>query len=408
MFVLVFISGRVHPVRASASVTERRSQSSTSLHSESRSNDHTSSQSGANTGVLKSSSGDQQHHRTERAESIFVEQGTESSTGIQTSKLEVNTTDTVDDVEVAEEATSEMAFQSLHQAPSEIANRHDSSSHEGSPAPQEIPLEDMSRKMKSKRKEQLTRAKLTKSRLAAELRMQQEQSRSNSQSPKRKPSSESVTKVKLRGRSTSLTDTHDSSGRSRSGTPERRFHSESSPLPYSSNSHHSYRLKKKSKECQTQTSMHAEARSSRKDIKESLLKSDTPKTLTPAPSPPVSLVPKTDFETPIKDSPKLMPPVDEDRARSFSDISQVSSENDMSSLSSSNRSSDSLNPPNLGLDVPVGAGAEMTTATVKVETLKPPQVTGGKTASDKLTQLAQMVQHYNFDGEEEATTDIDK
>ncbi|XP_060588288.1 protein CLEC16A-like isoform X2 [Ruditapes philippinarum] len=402
------IPGRVHPVRASASVTERRSQSSTSLHSESRSNDHTSSQSGASTGVLKSSSGDQQHHRTERAESIFVEQGTESSTGIQTSKLEVNTTDTVDDVEVAEEATSEMAFQSLHQAPSEIANRHDSSSHEGSPAPQEIPLEDMSRKMKSKRKEQLTRAKLTKSRLAAELRMQQEQSRSNSQSPKRKPSSESVTKVKLRGRSTSLTDTHDSSGRSRSGTPERRFHSESSPLPYSSNSHHSYRLKKKSKECQTQTSMHAEARSSRKDIKESLLKSDTPKTLTPAPSPPVSLVPKTDFETPIKDSPKLMPPVDEDRARSFSDISQVSSENDMSSLSSSNRSSDSLNPPNLGLDVPVGAGAEMTTATVKVETLKPPQVTGGKTASDKLTQLAQIVQHYNFDGEEEATTDIDK
>lgn len=407
--MLIHNSGRVHQVRASASATERRSQSSMPLLSDNRSHDQTSSQSGASTGCFQSTSSDQLIRRTERADSIFVEQGTESSTSIQNSSVEVNSAENVDEVEVAEEATSEMAFQSLHQAPSEIANRHDSSSHEGSPAPQEIPLEDMSRKMKSKRKEQLTRAKLTKSRLAAELRMQQEQSRSNSQSPKRKPSSESVTKVKLRGRSTSLTDAHESSGRSRSGTPERRIHSESSPLPYSSNSHHSYRLKKKSKESQTQTSISAELRASRKDSKESSSsKSDTPKTLTPAPSPPVSLVPKADFETPIKDSPKLMPPVDNDRGRSFSDISQTSSEYDTSSLGSSNRSSDSLNPPNLGLDTPVGAGAEMTTATVKVETLKPPTVTGGKTASDKLTQLAQMVQHYNFEGEDEATTDVDK
>ncbi|XP_053391680.1 protein CLEC16A-like isoform X2 [Mercenaria mercenaria] len=404
------IPGRVHAVRVSGSTTERRTQSSTSVQSESRSHDHTSIQSGASPGQFSSASSDQQDRRIERTQSIYVEQGTESSSTIPRSNAEVNKDTTAEEVEVAEEATSEMAFQSLHQPPSEIANRHDSSSHEGSPAPQEIPLEDMSRKMKSKRKEQLTRAKLTKSRLAAELKIQQDQSRSSSQSPKRKPSSENLSKVKLRGRSTSLTDTHDSSGRSRSGTPERRVHSESSPLPYSSRSNHSYRLKKKSKESQTQTSLNADLDSLHVDSNESSsgIKADPPKTLIPAPSPPVSLVPKTDFETQIKDSPKLMPPVDKDRGRSFSDVSQTSSENDMSSLGSSGRSSDSLNPPNLGLDTPMGAGAEMTNATVTVETLKPPSVTGGKTASDRLTQLAQMVQQYNFEGEEEVTTDIDK
>lgn len=384
-------------MRLSASATDRRTSSTSSL-SESRSHDHSSSQSAVST----DSSAPEQEQRIERAESIYVEQGTETSSTVQHSDLGVSNVQTVEEVEVAEEATSEIAFQTLHQTSSEIANRHDSSSHENSPTPQEIPLEDMSRKMKSKRKEQLTRAKLTKSRLAAELKMQQEQSRSTSQSPKRKPSSESISKIKLRGRSTSLT-TESQDSRSRSGTPERRVHSESSPLPYSSSSQHSYRLKKKSKEMQTQTMLSVELASARVNSSNEL-KSDSPKTLRPAPSPAVSLVPEIDpsFDTTIKDSPKLMPPVDKDR--SYSDVSQTSSDNDISSQSS-NRGSDSMNLPNLGLDTPIGAGAELSTASVKVETLKPPSVTEGKTASDRLTQLAQIVQQYNFNGDQEETSD---
>lgn len=391
--------GRSHPVRLSASATDRRT-SSTSSQSESRSHDHSSSQSGVSTDP----SAPEQEQRIERAESIYVEQGTETNSTAQHLDSDVTNAQTVEEVEVAEEATSEIAFQTLHQTSSEIANRHDSSSHENSPTPQEIPLEDMSRKMKSKRKEQLTRAKLTKSRLAAELKMQQEQSRSTSQSPKRKPSSESISKIKLRGRSTSLTiESQDSSSRSRSGTPERRVHSESSPLPYSSSSQHSYRLKKKSKEIQTQTMLSVELASARVNSSNEL-KSDSPKTLRPAPSPAVSLVPDIDpsFDTSIKDSPKLMPPVDKDR--SYSDVSQTSSDNDTSSQSS-NRGSDSMNLPNLGLDTPTGAGTELSTACVKVETLKPPSVTEGKTASDRLTQLAQIVQQYNFNGDHEETPD---
>lgn len=343
----------------------------------------------------------------ERRESIYVEQGRESSSTKQKNASE--NSQNLEEVEVAEEATSEMAFQTLHQASSDISNRHDSSSHESSPAPQEIPLEDMSRKPKLKKKEQLTRARLTQSRLAAELRMQQEHSRSNSQSPKRKPSLDTVTKIKNRGRSTSLTTDaqSSSSGRSRSGTPERRTHSESNPLPAS----HSHRLKKRSREIQTQTtlSLNATAKQNISGSKSDTTVGASPKTLRPAPAPALSLVQDTDrsIEKSIKDSPKLMPPVDANRMRSFSEISQTSSEIDSSSVSS-NRSSDSSDKLNLGLDVASGAGTEMSPADVKVEHLMPPVSDGKKSlATNKLTQLAQMVQQYDFDGENQVASKPD-
>ncbi|KAL4240827.1 Protein CL16A [Mactra antiquata] len=381
------IPGRCHPVRSS-STTERRSESVSQSQEGARSHDQSGSQSSFS------------NQPVERRESIYVEQGRESTSGNQ--KKASKSSSNVEDVEVAEEATSEMAFQTLHQSSSEISNRHDSSSHEGSPAPQEIPLEDMSRKPKLKKKEQLTRARLTQTRRAAELRIQQEHSRSSSQSPKRKPSLDTVMKIKNRGRSTSLTSDvqSSSSGRSRSGTPERRCHSESNPLPVG----HSHKLKKKSREIQTQTTLTVDIAAKPNVIGS---KSDTsagisPKTLRPAPSPAVSLVPvaESSVEKSIKDSPKLMPPVDNDRMRSFSDISQTSSELESSSVCS-NQSSDNSDRPNFGLDVPSGAGAEMSPAgSIKVERLALPVADGTKSlAANKLTKLAQMVQQYDFEKE---------
>lgn len=406
------IPGRSHPVRGTSSASERKSGS--------RSHDQLTGQSESSRGkapTVSSSDQIQQQHqqsetRVQRSQSIFVEQGTETNTDASQAMIERDNIDDVEEVEEAVEATSEMAFQTLHQTANELAQRHDSSSHENSPIPQEIPLEDMSRKSKSRRKEQLTRAKLTKSRLAAELKLQQDHSRSNSQSPKRKNSAESISKVNLRGRSTSLnSELQEDKNRSRSGTPERRTHSESSPLPSyvsSSTSKHHYRLKKKSREIQTQTAFSSNESVSRLESSTSSsnsAKSDSvvttmaqPKTLLPAPSPSVSLVQDTDnLDSSITDSPKLMPPVDTDRLRSFSDVSQNSSDNETSARSStSNRSSESLN---LGLDAPTGAGAVLSPAVAKVERLAPGSVETGATATDRLTQLAQIVQQYKFDEE---------
>lgn len=412
------VPGRSHPVRVLASATERKPQSIAATQSVSRSRVQSSGQSSRSSSgqVLTSLS----EPPMERSESIYVEQGKESSLITPATTTETDDTETVDEVEVAEEVaeetTSEMAFQSLHHTANETSNRHDSSSHESSPAPQEIPLEDMSRKTRSKRKEQLTRAKLTKTRLAAELRMQHDHSRSESQSPKRITSSDSSeSKVKPRERSTSL-KAH--SSRSRSGTPERRTHSESSPLPSSSNSSLSYKLKNKSKEIQTQNDMPSAWADSNKSTSikpdSNLTASASPKTLRPTQIPALSLVTQTDcvFDSSSGGSPKLLPPVDKDRSRSYSDISDAStgSENDMSSLGS-NKSSDSLNLPNLGLDVPTGAGAELSPASGKVERLMTYSESRGATASDRLTQLAQMVQQYNFENEShtrEQTTDVDQ
>lgn len=339
--------------------------------------------------------------RTQRSRTIYVEQGVESSSVSQHMGGDMSP-----DVEVAEEATSEMAFQTLHQSRGDTPSRHDSSSHESSPAPQEIPLEDLSRKNKIKRKEQLTRARQTQSRLAAELKKQQNHSRSDSQSPKRKSSAESKSKVFLRERSTSLTPELTSSGnRSRSSTPERRHHSESSPLPGGS----TVRPKKKatqSREIQTQTVLSLETKGPVGSKSDSTIIAG-PKTLQPAPSPSVSLVQETEkcADMQLKDSPKLMPPVDSDRVRSLSEISQTSSEG---SSQNSNRSLDSIEQLNLGLAVPTGAGAELSQASVTVERLAPPTDESNQSASTKLTQLAQMVQQYKFEGDkEEETTNLD-
>lgn len=379
------------------------------------SHDQSLSQSSSSSSIPQSGESQTGSSRGQRRGTIYVEQGVESSSPMQQTGGDLEQSS---EVEVAEEATSESAFQALHHSRGDTPSRHDSSSHEGSPAPQEIPLEDLSRKNKSKRKEQLTRARLTQSRLSAELRKAQNHTRSDSQSPKRKSSGDSKLNAPVRGRSTSLTEAI--SGRSRSGTPERRLHSDSNPLPSSSATKH--KVKTHSREIQTQTMLTVNTKGA------TFSKSDTsvstgPKTLQPAPSPSVSLVQETEkcVDAQLKDSPKLMPPVDSDRVRSLSEISQTSSEmsqtgselsqtNSETSSQNSTRSSENLDQLNLGLAVPTCAGAELSQATVTVERLAPP--TGNEknqSASTKLTELAQMVQQYKFEGDSgEVNTNVDK
>ena len=106
-------------------------------------------------------------------ENVSVEQvpQTEAENQNENATLEIDS----GEIEMAEEATSEMAFQTLHQ--SAVTSRHDSGSQESSLPSQEIPLEDLSRKNRSKKK-QLSRARLTKTRLSAELRHDQIRSQS--------------------------------------------------------------------------------------------------------------------------------------------------------------------------------------------------------------------------------------
>lgn len=359
-----------------------------------------------NQSPARSPSAQQQSEQTRvpRRGTIYVEQGVESRSPMQQAEGDMGQASA--DVEVAEEATSEIAFQALHNSRGDTPGRHDSSSHEGSPAPQEIPLEDLSRRSKSKRKEQLSRARQTQSRLAAELKKQQKEGRSDSQSPKRKSSTDSRIKVQLRGRSTSLTSEATPGGnRSRSGTPERRLKSESSPLPSSVVSKQKYKSSH-SRESQTQTPLFVDINRATSSKSDTSLTSG-PKTLQPAPSPSVSLVTDTQVcvDDQLKDSPLLVPPVDSDRIRTFSDMSLTGSE---ASSQNSSQSSESLSQLNLGLAVPSGAGAELSQATVTVERLAPPSGQVNRTASTKLTELAQMVQQYKFEGDSpEETTNID-
>ena len=393
--VLVYFSGRSHPVRVSQSATDRRTVSQNQSPSRSPSTQ------------LQT-----EPTRAQRRSTIYVEQGVESSS--TSHQAEGDTAEVSTDVEVAEEATSEIAFQALHNSRGDTPGRHDSSSHEGSPAPQEIPLEDFSRRGKSKRKEQLTRARQTQSRLAAELKKQHTTTRSDSQSPKRRGSGDRKGTVLLRGRSTSLTSEATPGGnRSRSGTPERRLHSESSPLPSSVASKLKHQSKH-SKEIQTQTLTSLNAKNVNNSKSDPNVNTAT-KTLPPAPS--VSLVLETDQcgDPQLRDSPKLMPSEESDRSRTYSDISQTSSEmsqtsSEMSQSSTGSRSStDSLNQLNLGLAVATGAGAELSQATVKVERLAPPTANVNRAATTKLTELAQMVQQYKFEGDSgEETTNVDQ
>jgi len=412
------LSGRSHPVRLHHSSSERRSG-----HTAPWSHDIPTSQSAVALSSQATGSRESTNQRQgqgqqdsaargRRSNTIYVEQVTETSGSGQEVDIDGADAD-VQEVEVAEEATSEMAFQTLHQASTDSPSRYVAGgSREGSPSTQDIPLEDLSRKMKSK-KEQLTRARLTKSRLAAELKKQHDHARSNSQSPKRKSSSESsssVLKAKPRGRSTSLNTDKEGSPRSRSGTPEKRAHSQSNPLPQAV-AYHTKSKGKSLKEIETQTNFPVNLKLSQNNLKSSSHASESgssvanqPKTLQPAPSPVVSLVIDSEEPEQIKDSPKILPPIDQERIRSGSECSTTSSE-----LPACGGGSDVPDRPMLALNTPSGAGAEMSSASATMETLAPPPVAKSQSASEKLTELAQMVQQYNFDADTlEQTTDIDK
>ena len=335
-----------------------------------------------------------------RVESINVDQ---VPTGGSQNQNENAAMEVDGEVEVAEEATSEMAFQTLHQT--DISSRRDSGQQETSFATQEIPLEDLSRKNRSKKK-QLSRAKLTKTRLSAELK--HEQTRSQSQSPRRvKLEDTVVARATERVRSSSLTETGQKDGHI---VPGRRAHSDSSPLRPESK--HSQGKKKKSVSTQVQTKVVLDAnikhpKADEKnhlsiDIDKVANPSLSPKTLIPSQSPAVSLVPEVENafrDKLISDSLKLVPPVEADRIRSLSDASMASVDDPASVSSSRSTSTDSQDRPTFGFKTPSQAEAELSSASVAV------QQAGNKdiqATTEQLTKLAQMVQeHYKFDKEEE-------
>ena len=336
-----------------------------------------------------------------RIESVSVEQVPPSEAQNQNQNASVD----VDsgEIEMAVEATSEMAFQTLHQT--EASGRRDSGSQESSMATQEIPLEDLSRK-----KKQLSRARLTKTRLNAEMR--HEQLRSHSHSPKRTVKSNDTIRVKEidRVRSSSFTET---SQKEHLVVPSRRAHSDSSPLRSDLKPGHG--KKKKSVSTQVQTKLvldpnikHPDASDKgQADMDVDKGPGPLPKTLIPSQSPAVSLVPEVEngFRTKlIVEAPKLVAPVAADRIRSLSDTS-TSSNDDAASISST-RSIDSQDQPRFGFHVPSRAEPELSSARVEVQPSANKDI---QATTEQLTKLAQMVQHYKFDQEEETEfTEADK
>ena len=413
-----YILGRSHPVRvSSSSALERGSHHSRPSATQSVSHDRLPSQSSQGSVSHDSSDHQPDSHsvahdsavnqsaasslqrvpvgdtQEPRVESVNVDQVTVTNTQNQNENASMEIDD--GEIEVAEEATSEMAFQTLHQT--DTSSRHDTSSQESSPGLQEIPLEDLSRKNRSKRKQQLTRARLTKTRLKQELR--QEQARSLSQSPSRKKVDETE-----RVRSSSLTmDTVD---KHRDSVPGRRAHSDSSPLRSDLKPSHGKKKCSVSTQVQTKLVLEADIKHPKNEEKEQLeanldkLGIHSPKTLIPSQSPAVSLVPDVEkaFRAKlIADSPKLVPPVEAERIRSLSDVSMSSGE-DTGSVSS-NKTSDSQERPNFGFNVPSQAEAELSPANVEV---KPTGTKDVQATTEQLTKLAQMVQeHYKFDQEAE-------
>ena len=341
-----------------------------------------------------------------RVESVSVEQvpPSEAQNKNQSASMDVDS----GEIEMAEEATSEMAFQTLHQT--EASGRRDSGSQEGGMASQEIPLEDLSRKNRSKKK-LLSRARLTKTRLNAELR--HEQLRSQSHSPKRTIKSDNALRVKEieRVRSSSFTET---SQKEQLVVPSRRAHSDSSPLRSDLKPGHG--KKKKSVSTQVQTKLvldvnikhPAVIEKGEVDMEVEKGPRPSPKTLTPSQSPAVSLVPEVEdsFRSKLMtEAPKLMPPIEAGRIRSLSETS-TSSNDETASIGSSRLSTDSQDQPRFGFHSPSQAEPVLSSARAEVlkSTNKDIQAT-----TEQLTKLAQMVQHYRFDQEEETEfTEADK
>ena len=391
-----------HHVSQSVSHDRMVDQSSHSSHG------HSSSQSGPHSGSHGIGSTQSQADASQRVpvrarvESVAVEQvpPSEAQNKSQNASMDVDS----GEIEMAEEATSEMAFQTLHQT--DPSGRRDSGSQEANLASQEIPLEDLSRKNRSKKK-LLSRARLTKTRLNAELR--HEQLRSQSHSPKRTVKSDSALRVKdiERVRSSSFTET---SQKEQHVIPSRRAHSDSSPPR--SEAKHGHGKKKKSVSTQVQTKLvmnpnikHPAVIDKEVDTEVDKGPRPSPKTLTPSQSPAVSLVPEVEdgLRSKLAEAPKLVPPVEAGRIRSLSEAS-TSSNDDAASIGS-RLSTESQEQPRFGFHAPSQAEPVLSSAKAEVKSTNKDM----KATTDQLTKLAQMVQHYRFDQEEETEfTEADK
>ncbi|KAL3877759.1 hypothetical protein ACJMK2_035421 [Sinanodonta woodiana] len=375
------IPGRSHPVRVSNVVQQRTastapSTSDLTLPSQSQS---APQQTGrvSNLNVLR-----QQSEITIRQDQV-QNQDYNSSAGSG------NTNSTMyGDVEVAEEATSEMAFQKLNQYPTTpTPSRRSPASSDSGTQGQDIPLEDLSKKKKAKKR---ARIKLEQARLQREF---EAHSRSQSQSPNHEHGGNCEHE---RGRSHSLIIEAIQTVRSRSGTPVGRTHSESNPLPRSaspsrskqpfnasaSKPHYNHRHKPKGKES-----------------------SESPKTLVPAMSPALSLA-SSGEETPNSclvptlDTPKLVPPFGVEKIQSVKSISATSSEGENSNSSKSN--ADLPEQPNFSTNK-ISGPAEMSSASVNHQPLSQLDFHLNST-TQQLRELAQMVQeHYKFSDVDDAT-----
>ena len=164
-----------------------------------------------------------------------------------------------------------------------------------------------------------------------------------------------------------------------------------------------------------------------------------PKTLIPAPEPTVSLLANLDntslLAPSVIDSPKLVPPAEPDRIRSFSDTSSIASMDSEASTSQSVSSASQGGPPSVNSDTAAAAassvergtkppplaedvtspkspaapkspfqvssqgksGSPADTSTAEADPERVEQVgTGEESASDQLSRLAQIAQEQNF------------
>lgn len=277
---------------------------------------------------------------------------------------------TAEEVEVAEEAAS-FAYQSFNQDTGGVSNNPPSL--EG---PQEIPLEDLSRKKKRHSGRKLSGTKLIGHSSSAH------QSRSHSHSPRRQEHHQTK-----KGRATSLTVTINKPESSRP-------HSNSSPIPVSTSPAQS---STSSSENSPQTYGYTRDTSSQ-----------SPKTLRPADAPALSLVPMGDDQMNSEENmgPKLLPPTEVERIRSVSDVSSASSDN-QSELARSN-SSGSANSTKPLFAKKAASEAEVNTDLAggqRVQMVHDPD----ESASKQLTKLAQIVQqHYgSVDEAEEHESSLD-
>ncbi|KAK3607429.1 hypothetical protein CHS0354_035123 [Potamilus streckersoni] len=362
------IPGRSHPVRVSNIVQQRTaskvpSTSDLTLPSQSQTAQHTGRVNNPNVLCQRSEITIQRDQVQNQDYSSNAGSGNIDST-------------MYDDVEIAEEATSEMAFQKLNQYPTPpTPSRRSPASSDNGTQGQDIPLEDLSKKKKAKKR---ARIKLEQARLQREL---EAHSRSQSQSPNSEHGE--------RGRSHSLITGATQTVRSRSGTPVGRTHSLSNPLPRSASpsrseqpfnasgrSHYNHRLKSKGKE--------------------------SPKTLMPAMSPALSLA--SPEETPnfclaaTLDTPKLIPQAGVEKVEIVSGISNTSSEGECSDTSKS--SVDLPEQPNVSTKK--SGQAEMSSASMNVQTISQLDFQVSS-ATRQLRKLAQMVQeHYKFSDVDDA------